>query len=171
MHLVLDLLQMAKRRERRFMHSRAHVEVNMLREQSGLEPARPRNLAAIRSLFFVYQAKNRRLAGAVTSDQTDMLTRIDLKRGAAQNILRAEGFVNVGKPKQHSSSMSPTARRANFCKQPLLTRGLLGQGRTKSKRVRTQKLLARTRRNRRDPNRYLPGDAAFVGEPALAGVR
>src|SRR2546426_6134299 len=101
MHLVLDLLQMAKRRERRFMHSRAHIEVNMLREQSGLEPARPRNLAAIRSLFFVYQAKDRRLAGAVTSDQTDMLTGVDLKRGAAQNVLSAEGFVNVGKPKQH----------------------------------------------------------------------
>src|SRR2546427_11721505 len=97
MHLVLDMLKMAKRRARRFMHSRAHIEVNMLREQSGLEPTRPRNLAAIRSLFFVYQAKKRRLAGAVTSDQTDMLTRIDLKRGAAQNILRAEGFVNVGR--------------------------------------------------------------------------
>src|SRR2546426_758948 len=101
MHLVLDLLQMAKRRQRRFMHSRARVEVNMLGQQSELESAGTRNFAAIRSLFFVYQAKNRRLAGAVTSDQTDMLTGIDLKRGAAQNVLSAEGFVNVGKPKQH----------------------------------------------------------------------
>src|SRR2546425_5015492 len=95
MHLVLDLLQVAKRRERRFMHSRARVEVNMLREQSELESAGTHNFAAIRSLFFVYQAKNRRFAGAVTPYQTDMLTGVDLKRGAAQNVLRAEGFVNV----------------------------------------------------------------------------
>src|SRR5438552_776871 len=116
MHLVLDLLQMAKRRQRRFMHSRARVEVNMLRQQSELEPARPRNFAAIRSLFFVYQPKNRRLAGAVASDQTDMLTGIDLKRGAAQNVLRAEGFVNVGKPKQHNTGSADVSSAEPCCK-------------------------------------------------------
>ena len=120
MHLVLDLLQMAKRRQRRFMHSRARVEVNMLRQQSELEPARPRNFAAIRSLFFVYQAKNRRLAGAVASDQTDMLTGIDLKRGAAQNVLRAEGFVNVGKPKQHFNFGSAASANRPERKRPRL---------------------------------------------------
>ena len=120
MHLVLDLLQMAKRRQRRFMHSRARVEVNMLRQQSELEPARPRNFAAIRSLFFVYQAKNRRLAGAVASDQTDMLTGIDLKRGAAQNVLRAEGFVNVGKPKQHFNFGSAASANRLERKRPRL---------------------------------------------------
>src|SRR5205807_7149047 len=115
MHLVLDLLQMAKRRQRRFMHSRARLETNMLRQQSELEPARPCNFAAIRSLFFVYQTKNRRLAGAVASDQTDVLTRIDLKRRAAQNVLRAEGFVNVCKPKQHNTGSAgvPPAKPCN----------------------------------------------------------
>src|SRR2546429_5962642 len=97
MQLVLDLLQMAKRGQRRFMHSRARLEVNMLRQQSELEPARPRNFAAIRSLFFVYQTENRGLARAVASDQTDVLTRIDLKRRAAQNSLRAEELVTAVK--------------------------------------------------------------------------
>jgi len=110
MHLMLELLQMAKRCERGLVHGRAQVEVDMLREQSELESTGTRDFTAIGRLFFGYQAKNRRFARAIASDQTDVLARIDLKRRAAQNVLRAKGFVNVGKPKQHktgSADVSP----------------------------------------------------------------
>jgi hypothetical protein len=43
----------------------------------------------------VDQTKDRCFAGAVAPDEPDMLTGIDLKGCAAQNILRAIRFVHV----------------------------------------------------------------------------
>src|SRR5207248_955511 len=132
---------------------------------SELESTGTRDFTAIGRLFFGYQAKNRRFARAIASDQTDVLARIDLKRCAAQNVLRAKGFVNVGKPKQHktgSADVSPAERVAkhtvnsnystelplnqlNFCYYQLLADGTSALP-ANQKRVRTQVLLARTRR-------------------------
>ncbi len=101
MQLVFELLQMAESRERRLVHGRTRFEVNVLGEQPQFQAARAHHFAAIRRGFIIDQAKDRRLAGAVAPDQPDVISRIDLQRCAAQNVLRAVGFVYVGKAKQH----------------------------------------------------------------------
>ena len=47
-HLVFDLLQMTKRRERRLVDRRAGLEVNVLVQQAELHAARAHHVAAIR---------------------------------------------------------------------------------------------------------------------------
>src|SRR5437667_8315271 len=101
MHLVFELLQMAEGRERRFVNGRTRFEVDVLGEQAQFQVTRAHDFTPIRRGFIIDQPKDRRLAGAVSSDQSDMLARIDLQRCAAQNILRAVGFVYVSKAKQH----------------------------------------------------------------------
>jgi hypothetical protein len=94
-HLVFDLLQPAKRRERRFMHSRTLLKVNVLRQQAQLQPSGAHDVATVRRLFLRHQLEYGRLARSVTAYQTNMLAGIDLERGATQYILRSEGFLDI----------------------------------------------------------------------------
>jgi glycerol-3-phosphate responsive antiterminator len=90
MHLVFDLLQPAKRAERRFVDGRTGFEVNVLRKQSELQATRAHNVSTVGRLFLSDQLEDGGFARAVAAYQTDVLTRIDLERSAPQNILRAE---------------------------------------------------------------------------------
>jgi hypothetical protein len=82
-----------------FVNGRTRLEVYVLREQAEAHAARTHNVASIRRLFAADEAKNRSLASAVASYEADVLARINLQGCAAQDVLRAIGFVNVGEPK------------------------------------------------------------------------
>jgi len=88
-HLVFDLLQMPKRRQRRLVNGRAGLEMNVLSQQTETHSSRTDDLAAIRWLFIIDESKNCCLAGSVSTHQPDMFTWINLQRDAAQDILRA----------------------------------------------------------------------------------
>ena len=75
--------------------------MNMLREQAKLQAARPHHVAAVSRFFAGDEPEDSRLARAVATDKSDVLARIDLQRGAAQNVLRAKRLMNFGKSKQH----------------------------------------------------------------------
>jgi hypothetical protein len=94
-HFVFDPLQPAKRCQSGFVHSRPSFKMNVLGQQTQLQSARAHNFAAIWRFFLRDQAKDSRLACPVSSHQTDVFTRIDLQRCAAQDILSAEGFLNI----------------------------------------------------------------------------
>jgi hypothetical protein len=94
-HFVFDLLQPAKRRERGFVHCRTSFKVNVLGQQTQLQTSRAHDVATVRGLFLRYQLENGRLARSVATYQTDVLAGIDLERGAAQYILRAEGLLDI----------------------------------------------------------------------------
>ena len=93
-HFVFDLLKPAERGERGFVNRRARFEMNMLRQQAKLQAARAHDVAAVSRFFSGDETKDRRLAGAVATDQSDVLARIDLQRCAAQNVLRGIRFMN-----------------------------------------------------------------------------
>lgn len=92
-HLVLNLLEMAKRSERRLVDRGPGFKVNVLGQQTETQAAGTYDFTAIRRLFVIDQVKDRRLARAVAAYQPDMLTRIYLQRHAAQNILSAVRLV------------------------------------------------------------------------------
>src|SRR6185503_8168052 len=71
-HLVFDLLQPAKRRQRRLMHGRSRLEVHMLVQQAQLYATRTDHLAAIGRLLTSDQSKDRALPGAVAADKPDV---------------------------------------------------------------------------------------------------
>jgi hypothetical protein len=93
-HLVLDLLETAKRSERRLMDRRAGLEVNVLVQQAEFHATGTHDVAAIRCLIASDETKDRALSGAVAADKTDVFTGIHLQCGATQNVLSAVGFVN-----------------------------------------------------------------------------
>ena len=70
--------------------------MNMLGEQAEPQPAGANDFAAVGCLLAAEQTKDRGLAGTVATYQTDVLTRINLERCAAQNVLRAVGLINIG---------------------------------------------------------------------------
>jgi hypothetical protein len=78
MHLVLDLLQVAKGRQRRFVYGRSRLEVYVLSEQAKANTAGANQVATIGSLFAAKQAKDRRLAGAIAANKSYVLARINL---------------------------------------------------------------------------------------------
>jgi hypothetical protein len=57
--------------------------MDVLGEQAQLQAAGAHDFAAIRRLLIRDHPENCRFSGAVATDQSDMLTRIDLKRSPA----------------------------------------------------------------------------------------
>ena len=78
MHLVFNLLKMTEGSQCGFVNRRSLFEMNVLCEQAKLEAAHAHDFATIGTFFSVHLTEDRRLAGAITTDQTDMLARIDL---------------------------------------------------------------------------------------------
>jgi hypothetical protein len=94
-HLVLYLLQVSEGRECGFMNGRTRLEVYVLREQAETHAARTHNVAFVRHFLAADETKDGRLPRPVAPYQSGMLALVDLQRCAAQDILRAIGFVNV----------------------------------------------------------------------------
>ena len=78
-HLMFDLLQTAKRSQRRLVDRRAWFEVNVLVQQAQLHVPRAHNVATIRCFFTSDETKDRALAGAVSTDQSNVFAGVHLK--------------------------------------------------------------------------------------------
>jgi hypothetical protein len=94
-HLVLYLLEMAERCESRLMHRRTRLKLNVLVQETEPHCFRPDDVAAICIFISGDETKYRTLSRAVATDKTDVLPRVYLERGAAQDILHAIGLVNI----------------------------------------------------------------------------
>jgi hypothetical protein len=70
----------------------AFGEMDVLIEQPELKVVGFNNLAAVRRFLGGNQTKDCRFARTVSSDETDLLVRIYLKRHFAQNIVSGVGF-------------------------------------------------------------------------------
>src|SRR5205085_1532828 len=101
-HLVLDALKLAEGRERGLVYGRARLEVNVLFEEAQSESARAHNVAAVSRLLARDKAEQSGLPRAVSPDKPDVLARVDLKRRAAQDLLRAVRLLNIGEAEQHN---------------------------------------------------------------------
>jgi hypothetical protein len=77
-HLVLNLLEMSKRSQRRLMDRGPGFKVNMLGEQTETQASGTYDFTAIRRLVVINQVKDRCLTRAVAPHEPDMLTRIHL---------------------------------------------------------------------------------------------
>jgi hypothetical protein len=95
MHLVFDLLQASKGSKRRLVNGRTGFEVNVLVQQTKFHSTRTHNITTIRGFITSDETKDRALAGAVAAYQANVLTRIYLKRRAAQDILNTVRFMNI----------------------------------------------------------------------------
>ena len=93
-HLMLDLLQATKCCERRLVNSRASLEVDVLVQQAQLHATRAHNLAAIGRFLTTDQTKDRALAGAVSTDQSDVFSGIYLQRRATEDVPSSVGLMN-----------------------------------------------------------------------------
>jgi len=94
-HLVLNLLQVTKRRKRGFMNSRSRFKMYMLLKQSKFQALRSDYLALIGRFLAINEAKDRCLAGAIATYEPDVLAGVYLERSTTQNILRAVRFVDI----------------------------------------------------------------------------
>jgi adenylosuccinate lyase len=77
-HLVLDLLQPTKGSESRFVDCRTGFEVDVLVQQAELHVTGADDVAAIRSVIASDETKDRALASAVATDESDVLARVYL---------------------------------------------------------------------------------------------
>lgn len=84
------------------MDSGAGFEVNVLVQEAELDAARTHNIAAIRRLITSDETKDRALAGAVSTDESDVFARIHLQGTTTQHVLDAVRFVNVSKAEKQS---------------------------------------------------------------------
>lgn len=76
------------------MDRRAGLEVNVLVQEAELYAARTHDVAAIRGLVGSDETEDRAFAGAVSPDQSDVLSGVDLQRRASQHVLSAVGLIN-----------------------------------------------------------------------------
>ena len=71
----------------------AGLEVHVLVQQAELYTTRANDVATIGRVFTSDQTEDRALAGAVSTYQSDVLTRIDLQGRASQHVLSAVGLM------------------------------------------------------------------------------
>lgn len=76
------------------MNRGAGLEVNVLVQEAELYAARTHDVAAIRSFVGSDKTEDRAFAGAVSPDQSDVLSGVDLQRRASQHVLSAVGLIN-----------------------------------------------------------------------------
>jgi hypothetical protein len=67
----------------------------VLREQTQSRSSGANHFTLVGRLFAVNQAKDGGLAGAVTSDQPNVLARINLQGGPTQDVLRSVRLMNI----------------------------------------------------------------------------
>jgi hypothetical protein len=94
-HLVLDLLQMAKGCQCCFVHRRSRLKVHVLRKQTQSNTARANYITTVGRFFSANETKDCGLACAISADQPHMLARIYLQRSTTQYILRAVRLVDI----------------------------------------------------------------------------
>jgi hypothetical protein len=92
-HLVLDLLQPAKRGERRFVNRGTGFEMNVLVQQAEPQAARAHYVATIRRLITSDETEDRALACAVPAYKSDVFAGIDLQGRASQHVLNSVGLM------------------------------------------------------------------------------
>src|SRR5437867_5038584 len=88
------------------MHGRSRFEMYMLCKQTKFQSPGSYHLAMIGRFLSINQTKDCRLARTIAAHQPDVLAGIHLERSAAQHVLRAVRFVNIGKTKQHFKSLA-----------------------------------------------------------------
>jgi hypothetical protein len=66
--------------------------VYVLVQQTQTHPTRTDHVATIRSLFTSNETEDRALAGAISTDKSDVFTGIDLQGRAAQHVLNSVGL-------------------------------------------------------------------------------
>lgn len=76
------------------MDGRAGFEMYVLVQQPELYAARTHDIATIRGLVASDETEDRALAGAVSTDKSDVLSGIDLQGRASQHVLSAVGLMN-----------------------------------------------------------------------------
>ena len=91
-HLGFDIVDLFERRKRRGVDGFVRGEIDVLIEQAELEAVHLDHVARIGAFLAGDEAKNRRLAGTVTSDEADLFDRIHLKRNALEYLVAAVGF-------------------------------------------------------------------------------
>jgi hypothetical protein len=77
-HLVFDLLETAKRSERRLVDRRTGLEVHVLVQQAQTHTTRAHDVATICRLIVSDETEDRTLAGAVSTYKSDVFPGIDL---------------------------------------------------------------------------------------------
>src|SRR5262249_34864671 len=77
-HLVFDLLQTSECGESRFMNGRAWFEVNVLVQQPEFYAARANHVTAISGFLSSNETKDGALAGAVATDEANVLAGVHL---------------------------------------------------------------------------------------------
>jgi len=75
------------------MDRRTGFEVNMLVQQAQLQSTRTDHVATIRGLITSDETKDRALAGAVSTDESDVFSSIYLQRRASQHVLNSVGLM------------------------------------------------------------------------------
>src|SRR5262249_41160060 len=91
-HLRLQRAQLLKNFERGIHHRSLATKLDVLGQHAVAKPTQALNLALVVRFRASDQAQNGPFARAITTDQTDMFSWIDLKADAAQHLLRAVGF-------------------------------------------------------------------------------
>src|SRR5262245_23187447 len=91
-NLLLHFAEQRENAEGLIPHGGRALEVGLLFEESGSQPADQDHLAAIRFLTAGDEPEYRGLAGAVSTDEADPVAGIDLKRQASKDLVRAVAF-------------------------------------------------------------------------------
>jgi len=103
-HRTFELQKALKDAKGSFEYRCLPPEVNVLREHPDPEIPLAFEVPLIRGLRPDDQPENRRLASAITPDQTNVLPRVDLKGDPAKHLLRPIRFMNIRQPKEHTRS-------------------------------------------------------------------
>jgi hypothetical protein len=95
MHLVFDLLQTSKRRERGLVNRRTRLEVNVLVQQTQLYSTSANDVATVCRVLASDETKDRALPGSIAAYKPDVLTRIYLQGCASEYVLSTVRLMNI----------------------------------------------------------------------------
>ena len=76
------------------MDRRTGLEVNVLVQQTQLHSTRTHDVATIRRLITSVETEDCTLAGAVSTHESDVFSRVYLQRRASQHVLNTIGLIN-----------------------------------------------------------------------------
>ncbi len=114
LELVLEFHQRRQARLDDVDHRRARREVGLLPQQADPDARPDIKVAVIGPVVARQQQHQRRLAGAVGSDQPDALARPDLERQVLEHRIAAElPAESFSRDEDHGSGMVPRAVRSN----------------------------------------------------------
>lgn len=88
-HLVLDIVNVLERGKCSGVHSLLPRKIDVLLEKAELQPAHLHDLAGIRCFAAGEKVEQRRLSGAISPDESDLLAGIHLKRDVPEDRVAA----------------------------------------------------------------------------------